>query len=241
MDICTVETSEGAIMVPYEVVRSKRSRNLHLSLGEAKHAVLTVPRWATMGEAIEFLKKHGDWFSKNSAATRKSPSLLRFLQEQPSLSAFGENLAIDFGFNASKAAIRYCRTSNRVELRLESNSPFDPQLAYLLKRIAKEVVADRARELAGRHQISVERITIRDQRRCWGSCSDRKTLSLNWRLVLLSPDLHDYIIYHELAHLTHLNHSHSYWKLLRQYDPKAVRHDMKITRMAGSIMELGRG
>ena len=66
IDICTVNTSDGIIMVPYRVVHSRRSRRLHLSLDEAKHAVLTLPRRGTKREAIEFLKRNGDWFSKNA-------------------------------------------------------------------------------------------------------------------------------------------------------------------------------
>ena len=239
MDICTVETTEGAIMVPYEVVRSKRSRHLHLSLDEAKHAVLTVPRWATKREAINFLKRHGDWFCKNTAEEGRKPSLLSYLQDKPFLSAYGERLVLDFSFSTRKPAIHYDREGKRAKLSLDSSIHLGAQLVSVLKRFAKEVVVEHARVLAGIHRIEVNKITIRNQRRCWGSCSDRRTLSLNWRLVLLPPELHDYIIYHELAHLTHLDHSYQYWELLQTYDPKAVRHDMQITRLAGSIMELG--
>lgn len=72
------------------------------------------------------------------------------------------------------------------------------------------------RELTGG---SYNRITIRDQKTRWGSCSARGTLSFNWRLMLAPPTIADYVIVHELCHLTYMNHSAAFWKKVESVYP----------------------
>ena len=63
------------------------------------------------------------------------------------------------------------------------------------------------------------RIYIRNQRRHWGSCAGDGTLRFNWRLAMLAPELTEYVAVHELAHLTHMNHSPQFWQLVTQHLP----------------------
>lgn len=66
---------------------------------------------------------------------------------------------------------------------------------------------------------SYSRITVRDQKTRWGSCSARGTLSFNWRLMLAPPAILDYVVVHELCHLTHMNHSAAFWQKVESVYP----------------------
>jgi predicted metal-dependent hydrolase len=72
--------------------------------------------------------------------------------------------------------------------------------------------------------VGYEQIEVRNQRTKWGSCSTTGTLGLNWRLMMAPPEVIDYIIIHELAHLRESNHTDAFWSLVAEYDPEYKAH-----------------
>lgn len=63
-------------------------------------------------------------------------------------------------------------------------------------------------------------ITVRDQKTRWGSCSSRGTLSFNYRLIFAPPVILDYVVVHELCHLTHMDHSKNFWNMVAAVMPE---------------------
>ena len=88
----------------------------------------------------------------------------------------------------------------------------------LLARAKKELPA-RLLELAARHGLAVTRISIRNQRWRWGSCSRGGHICLNWRLVTMPDEVRDYVLIHELMHLKRMDHSPKFWKLVAEACP----------------------
>jgi predicted metal-dependent hydrolase len=92
--------------------------------------------------------------------------------------------------------------------------------------VDRELRARAARELppqlfalAARHGLTVNRVTIRNQRSRWGSCSSRAHITLNFRLMLMPPEVCEYILLHELMHLKQPNHSIRFWRLVEAACP----------------------
>ena len=84
-----------------------------------------------------------------------------------------------------------------------------------------EMRAAHYRQLTGGHYTS---ITVRDQKTRWGSCSSRGTLSFNYRLIFAPPVILDYVVVHELCHLTYMNHSDAFWNKVAGMIPDHAAH-----------------
>lgn len=93
---------------------------------------------------------------------------------------------------------------------------------------AKEYIPKRVAYYASTYDHLIQhpytRITIRDQKTRWGSCSSRGTLSFNWRLMLAPPAVLDYVVVHELCHLEHMNHSKDFWHCVEMILPNYKIH-----------------
>lgn len=74
--------------------------------------------------------------------------------------------------------------------------------------------------LAHAHALTVARVTIRDQRSRWGSCSPQGHIALNYRLLLMPAEVREYILIHELMHLKQANHSRRFWRLVEAACPR---------------------
>ena len=85
---------------------------------------------------------------------------------------------------------------------------------------ALKLVRERIAHFNQLYGFSFNQISIRNQSSRWGSCSSKKNLSFNYRLVLLPPHLADYVIVHEICHLKELNHSQKFWELVARVVPR---------------------
>jgi predicted metal-dependent hydrolase len=99
-----------------------------------------------------------------------------------------------------------------------------------LKAQAQRELPVRLHELARRLGVLVKRVSIRNQRWRWGSCSRNGHICLNWRLVVMPEDVRDYVLIHELMHLKRLDHSPAFWKLVAAACPdyESARHWLRI-------------
>ena len=84
---------------------------------------------------------------------------------------------------------------------------------------ARKILPERTAYFASRMGVSYNRITIREQKTRWGSCSSKGNLNFNWKLVLLPEALMDYVVVHELAHRLEMNHSGSFWRIVEEQLP----------------------
>lgn len=106
------------------------------------------------------------------------------------------------------------QTRQRVEKRKTEQIPISEEVRREGIERAKRIFPERTAYFAKRMGVDYGRITIREQKTRWGSCSSKGNLNFNWKLVLLDPELQDYVVVHELAHRREMNHSKNFWKIV---------------------------
>lgn len=84
----------------------------------------------------------------------------------------------------------------------------------------KLVIEDRVKHYSSIIGVFPEKITIREQKTRWGSCSTKGNINLNWKLIMAPMEVLDYVVIHELCHMREMNHSKEFWKLVEYVFPQ---------------------
>jgi predicted metal-dependent hydrolase len=199
--------------VPLETVRHPRARRYLLRLNPDGSARLTIPRGGSVRVAQAFLERHTGWLAKQLerlAARPRKPATWTLGTE---IFYRGERVQIEA---SQPGCIRF---ADQIMPTVNASEDLRPAIERHLWALAARELPPRLCELAALHGFTVRRVTVRNQRSRWGSCSRRGTISLNWRLIQTPAFVQDYLHLHELAHLRHMNHSARYWAEVERLCP----------------------
>ncbi|MFB9149214.1 M48 family metallopeptidase [Roseovarius ramblicola] len=197
--------------------RSARARRLSLRVSGLDGTVtLTLPRGVSEAEALGFARSRADWLRRTLAAQPDRVDIA----PGAALPVEGEMRRIVAGTGRQ---VRLDADEIRVPGPAETLAP---RLRAWLRARARDRLAAASDIHAARLGLGYARLTLRDTRSRWGSCSARGGLSYSWRLILAPPGVLDYVAAHEVAHLAQMNHSPAFWavvaRLLPDYDaPRA--------------------
>jgi predicted metal-dependent hydrolase len=108
-----------------------------------------------------------------------------------------------------------------------------------LTREARRDLAEAIERYAPRLSQRPTRMTLRDTRSRWGSCTARGELNFSWRLILAPPMVLDYLVAHEMAHLREMNHSPRFWALLGDLCPNVEAAEAWLKRNGSSLHRYG--
>jgi predicted metal-dependent hydrolase len=206
----------GAVDVPLRLVRNRRARRYILRLRSDGSAQVTVPSRGSAREAWKFAERNIPWLEKQLLRRATQTEQVKGWVAGTEILFRGERARINVMLDSKGAVVGF---GSETVLLSNYRDDLRPQLEKHLWALAARELPPRALELAAMHRVDVRRVTVRNQRSRWGSCSRRGTVSLNWRLVQTPDFVRDYIILHELAHFREMNHSQRFWQQVERLCP----------------------
>ena len=233
-------TKDGARLVPYQLERSRRVKRMYLQFDTPQHVTLKLPYRYSEKTGIDFIRQHADWICGIMDSQPRIQRLQQYLVKHPRLSLGGRWYQLRIRFNGGRSIHCIDEEAHSVTISVNRSAPIEEQLVARLKLIARDQLTRRVLYWSARKNIKAHGITIRDQRGRWGSCSETGGISLNWRLILVAPELQDHVVLHELAHVRHFDHSCEFHSFLARLDPHSDQHSRQLDTMAARVFPLGR-
>jgi predicted metal-dependent hydrolase len=208
--------SVGTRRVRLCFVRNRQARRYILRLRPDGAARVTVPRGGSASEAKRFAEKNVSWLERQLLRQALRPHRPASWSLGTEIYFRGERVRLAPSEDRETGLIRFGGEAVRV---VDVPDDLRPAIERHLRKLAEQELPARVFELAALHQLPVRRVMVRNQRSRWGSCSQRGTISLNWRLVQTPLSVRDYLVLHELAHLKEMNHSRRFWDEVERLCP----------------------
>jgi predicted metal-dependent hydrolase len=222
----------GQRQVRLVLVRSRRARRYILRLRSDGAARVTVPRGGSAEAARRFAERNLPWLERQLQRQATRPAQPAAWSAGTSLFFRGERVQLQATASEGPGSVRFGTETLPVD---ELHHDWRPAVERHLQRLAARELPTRVLDLAALHQVTVRRVTVRNQRSRWGSCSRRGTISLNWRLIQAPPFVRDYLILHELMHLRQMNHSPQFWREVERVCPSFAEAERWLKQHAGLL------
>lgn len=197
----------GEEVLPLVIRRHAKAKRICLRYNPTGHTIsLTLPRHTKVSEGLRFLTEKSEW-------------LIATLEEIPQKKRIKPGVVIPLLGNRvlvkHEPAMRRSFVLLEDALYVSGGREFFPRrVTEALKKIASIHISSMAEDYAAQIGKRINRISVRDTRSRWGSCSSTGNLSFSWRLVFAPREVMEYVVAHEVAHLKHMHHGPSFWALV---------------------------
>lgn len=212
--------------------RSARARRISLKVDLRDGTVtLVLPPRATVAAGERFLAEQRQWVAQRLAALPAAQPLMD---------------GATMPYRGVPHVIRH-RPGSRGTVWIEQGEihvagaieHLPRRLTDWLKRQARATLEPRVLELSASIGKKVRRVTVREMKTRWGSCSSEGQLSFSWRLILAPETVADYLVAHEVAHLLHMDHSPRFWAAVDRLTPHRRSGEAWLKRHGATLHRIG--
>jgi len=207
----------------YKLKKSKKAKHVSLKISPARGLEVVVPFLLKQYDVEKLLDSKKEWIKKNLAKIETIKSKFLFI---------GHELIIVEQFNLFNNFSVLLNDDKFIISRPEFyNKTKEEIFNEWLKEQAKVYIPGRVNILAQKFGFNYNSVKIKNQITRWGSCSSKKNLSFNYRLMSFNKKVIDYVIIHELCHLREMNHSRNFWQLVEELMPDYKTHKKLVKNL----------
>lgn len=214
-------------IIDFECIRSNR-KSLGIQITSEGKVVVRAPKNVSNKFVVECVKTREEWILRKQKAiqerTENNPPI-KYVEGEFFM-FLGENYSLKFKDDDShKNCIVYLNEGNLIyENGERSSEAVQKELEKWYRNVAQKMVEDRIRHHGKYFGVEPTCIKVKTQKKRWGSCSTKRHLLFNWKLVKAPIEVLDYIVVHEMSHMVHMNHSAQFWDLVRSIMPDYKIH-----------------
>ena len=197
-------------MIEYTVRRSQRARRVRVAVDAERGVEVVLPQRAPKRAAAEAVRELRPWIERRLEEAEAARAVVA--ARRGTVPYLGGALTL----HPQPGRTRVHRRGD--DLFVPTGDP-RAALERWYRRMAGKEIAPRLDHAVAALGTRYTKLTIRNQRTRWGSCSSTGAMSFNWRLLLAPEDVLDYVVWHEACHLVVLDHSPRFWALLEEHLP----------------------
>lgn len=219
----------------YLVRESKRAKHVRLKMSVREGLIVVVPQGFNRNRIEGIIESNRTWIEKVKRRVEIQRRLLNKKSQEPLpetiiLRAVGEEWFVEYRWTSS---LRVTCVKRRDQTVVVSGAVDDHDLCWAalrrwVNRKANELLIPWLYAVSKEKKIRVSKILVKNQRTRWGSCTDRKTISINQKLLFLPAYLVRYLFIHELCHIAQPNHSARFWTLVCKHEPGYKEFDKEL-------------
>lgn len=216
---------------PKQIIRSKR-KTVALVINGNGELIVRAPYRINEKQIMGFVNEKQEWIEKKSSEIKLSDS------KYSALTAADGDCVLYIG---EKYTINICHTdkiavdANKIMIPFNINSK--EELIKWYKRKAFVFLTERVNHYADIMDVRPEKVKVTEAKKRWGSCSRNNNINFAWRLIMCPLSVIDYVVVHELSHITHKNHGKSFWSSVKEVMPDC-KEKQKWLKTNRKIMEI---
>ncbi len=226
--------------IEYSIKVSAKAKQVYLRVVPGRGLQVTIPKRYPKRAIPELVESQRAWIL-DALQELENQIPERYREWPPTrLNLIAEHKTISISYRTAahpeEAKWRWTGdTELKIEVDTSNKALVAGCIADALKPLARDILQPWLETRSHQSGLSYKRLLIRGQRTVWGSFSSTGTLSLNYKLLFIGPELVDYVLLHELAHTQHLDHSPEFWRLLESLKPGAKALDAQLDSAAREV------
>lgn len=221
---------------------SNRRRTVQIRVSKADCLELAAPAGMTWTKIQQLVESKHAWIYRQIQrleASAANPANISLTHGSTVLYQGAPHTLLLLADGTAKPNVTYTHCAISVHLTELIGQDNDPVVYRSLKKWyadqAQNRLLERTRYWAAQIGVQPGRISLRDQKTRWGSCSSRGSINYNWRIIMAPPEVLDYLVIHELSHMLHPNHSPNFWGEVSRWCSEYRSH-RRWLRQNGSVL-----
>ncbi len=200
-------------LLHYSLKYTKRKKTVGFKIRAGNQLIIHSPHGYSKEYIERLIEKKSNWILKHLTSTKLNSS-------RDTLLFLGKSVRVHKGppRREDESCLPYF-----IEDKLcipGGCGSMNDRIKQFYKKEAQRIIGERVRHFSSIMKLYPKKVCIKDNRSNWGTCTPKKTLNFTYRIIMAPPEIVDYIVVHELAHLINMNHSPGFWDTVHRYIPE---------------------